>query len=239
MADNYQYPGEELELFEEARSWKRYFAARLKPYIQGKVLEVGAGLGETTPYLLNEKVTGWTCLEPDARLFGRLAQKWRTGTGPIVQAKQGSLKDLPADAHFDTILYIDVLEHIEDDRGELEAAARHLSQGGRLIVLSPAYQSLYSPFDKAIGHYRRYSSKTLRMAAAIPSLAEEKIFFLESTGMFLLFLNKHLVRKPYPSKKNIALWERLFIPVSRVLDRLLLYRAGKTIIGIWKKAAFE
>ena len=57
----------------------------------------------------------------------------------------------PADERFDTILYIDVLEHIDDDLGELARSATHLRPGGHLIVLAPAHQALYSPFDKAIG----------------------------------------------------------------------------------------
>ena len=56
MSSNYHYPGKELALFEEARQWKRYLAEKIKPYISGTVLEVGAGISETTPYLLNSKV---------------------------------------------------------------------------------------------------------------------------------------------------------------------------------------
>lgn len=73
-----------------------------------------------------------------------------------------TLAALPRDSRFDTILYIDVLEHIADDRAELVEAARRLNPGGYLVVLSPAHQWLFTAFDAAIGHVRRYTAKSLR-----------------------------------------------------------------------------
>lgn len=234
--DNYHYPGEELDLFESARSWKRYFAGKLRPYISGQVLEVGAGKGETTSYLLNAQVRGWTCLEPDAQLFRHLQQRIAEGKLPdICTAQPGFTDTLPAIAKYDTIIYIDVLEHIEDDRSEMERAKSLLKPGGRLIVLSPAYQFLYSPFDAAIGHYRRYNKKTLRAAAHVPGLREQKMFYLESSGVGLLLLNRFIFRKKYPAQKDIGIWQSLFIPISKLVDKALFYSLGKTIIGIWER----
>jgi SAM-dependent methyltransferase len=236
MNEAYHYPGEELHLFESARNWKRYLAEKIKPWIRGSVLEVGAGIGETTAFLQTATTTQWTCLEPDAALFHQLEHKKKSGQlSPGCLLVNGSLPDLDQTARFDTILYIDVLEHIDKDRAELTAASQLLNRGGHLIVLSPACQFLYSSFDRAIGHCRRYNKAGLRAAGAIPGLSEKKIFFLESTGVLLLLLNKLIVHKKYPSRQDIRIWQSVFIPVSRVLDKLLLYRFGKTIIGVWVK----
>lgn len=236
MNEPYRYPGEELHLFESARNWKRYLAEKIKPWIRGAVLEVGAGIGETTVFLQTAATTHWTCLEPDTSLFHQLEHKKNSGQlSPGCLLVKGSLPDLDQTARYDTILYIDVLEHIDNDRAELAAASQLLNRGGHLIVLSPAYQFLYSSFDRAIGHYRRYNKAGLRTAGAIPGLSEQKIFYLESTGVFLLLLNKVIVHKKYPSRQDIRIWQSVFIPVSRVLDKLLFYRFGKTIIGIWVK----
>lgn len=229
--NSYKYPGKELEIFEEARNWKKYLASRIKPYIKGKVLEVGAGTGETTSYLMNEQVEEWTCLEPDQKLFAALQKRGMNRCKTI----QGSLKDLPDEKKFDVIIYIDVLEHIENDREEIRMAALRLNAGGSLIILSPAFQFLYSPFDKAIGHYRRYTKKTLRKIIDVNKLKEIKMFYLEISGMGLLLFNKILLGKKYPSKKIIWTWDGIFILVSRILDRILFYSFGKTIVGIWQK----
>lgn len=236
MAEQYHYPGRELQVFGGARKWKQYLAEKLKPYISGRVLEVGAGIGETTGFLLNEKTTTWTCLEPDPDLFNEMQKKKTAGLLPAnCILVNGTLPDHPSGQTFDTILYIDVLEHIENDQEEIRKAISLLAANGRLVVLSPAYDFLYSPFDKAIGHYRRYNKRSLRRAVAFPELTEQKMFFLESAGVFLLLLNKFVARKKYPTARQVGFWQSVFIPVSRILDKILFYRFGKTIIGIWSK----
>ncbi|HEX2533100.1 MAG TPA: class I SAM-dependent methyltransferase [Chitinophagaceae bacterium] len=230
------YIGEELELFREAVNWKRYFGQKMRPWIRGSVLEVGAGLGETTPYLLHEGVTAWTCLEPDPRLLQSLEEKLHSiHPETPVTARAGTLENLEPGERFNTLLYIDVLEHIGADRAELEAAAGRLLPGGHLIVLSPAYQGLYNAFDKAIGHHRRYSRQTLRAAAALPGLREQSLFYLESMGVLLLLVNKALMRKSYPSRAQVRFWDRVVVPLSRIIDPLLGYSFGKTIVGVWQK----
>jgi len=236
MNKPYNYPGEELRLFEKAKKWKEYFAEKIKPYIQGNVLEAGAGMGETTPYLLTNHVNSWTSLEPDENLFAILQKKITSDNLPTSwKAQHGTLSILPSDAQFNTILYIDVLEHIEDDHGELAKAVSHLKDGGHLIVLSPAFQMFYSPFDKAIGHHRRYTKKTLRKVVSITELEEKRMFYMESTGAFLLMLNKYLLKMKYPTKNQIGFWQTVLVPVSKLLDKILFYRFGKTIVGIWQK----
>ena len=232
MSSNYHYPGKELALFEEARQWKRYLAEKIKPYISGTVLEVGAGISETTPYLLNSKVHSWLCLEPDPELYRIILQK--TEDRPGLETRLGTLADLSATEMFDTIVYIDVLEHIEEDREEMQRAATHLRPGGHLIVLSPAYPFLYSAFDKAIGHHRRYTRSALRRLRPA-ELEEKKIFHLESAGLLLLLMNRFLIRKTYPSKFTVKFWDRVLVPLSRVSDQLFFHSIGKTIIGIWQK----
>ena len=119
----FSYVGTELELFAEAKRWKSYLASLLRPYIRGRVLEVGAGLGATSTALWNETVSSWTCLEPDAR-FEPLLRQVRLGSRRVEPTiVTGTLADIADDAQFDAIMYIDVLEHIRGDREELTRAS--------------------------------------------------------------------------------------------------------------------
>src|SRR5690242_18322946 len=156
MTTAFAYVGGELDLFAAATRWKSYFRSHLKPFLGNEVLEVGAGLGGTTRLLCSGREHRWVCLEPDPALAERLAQAIRDGQVPACcEVMVGTLGQIalerqwpfPLPARFDTLLYVDVLEHIPDDRGELARAAQCLQPGGHILALSPAHQWLYTPFD--------------------------------------------------------------------------------------------
>ena len=238
MSEQFEYVGSELEVFAGAVHWKRYFGAQLRSFIQGDVLEVGAGLGGTTKVLCHEAIDSWTCLEPDAQLVEQLrteiAHDSPLGARPI-QVTTGTLADVPAGALFDTILYIDVLEHIENDRAEMLAAAQHLSPRGHLIVLSPAHNWLFSPFDQAIGHFRRYTRASLRDAAP-QQLELVRLRYLDSVGLLASLANRTVLRSGHPTKSQIRFWDTCMVPLSRFVDPLFGYRVGKSVIGVWRFA---
>ncbi len=232
MAEDFKYQGDELALFQHAKNWKNYFSNQLKPFIHGNILEVGAGIGATTLLLNDGSANSWVLLEPDESMKNELTIK--------IQSKQ-----LPANCSvweetidqlttkFDSIIYIDVMEHIENDKGELHKAARLLNPGGYILVLSPAFQGLYNPFDRAIGHFRRYDKKSLR-ALTPASLQLIKLDYYDSVGFFAAAANKLLLRKKYPTQKQVLLWDRWMIPVSKVTDKLFFNSFGKSIVGVWR-----
>ncbi len=230
-----RYPGSELELFADARNWKRYYAARIRPYIRGDVLEVGAGIGATTRMLCSGREHSWMCIEPDPDLAHQLSSAVALLPGPPVPTVSScTIAELPANQAFDCILYIDVLEHIEDDHGELRRAAERLRPGGYVVVLSPAHSFLFSEFDRQIGHFRRYDTKTLT-AVSPASTQLHKLFYLDSLGIMLSLANRLLLRTGFPTPTQVTFWDRFVVPGSRVLDRMLGSRVGKTIVAVWQR----
>jgi SAM-dependent methyltransferase len=229
------YVGNELELFAHARNWKRYWSSVIRPYLRGAVLEVGAGLGANTKLLCGQttSVRRWVCLEPDSRLLELLRKSIGLSN---VEPRLGTVESLEANERFDAILYIDVLEHIPDDAAEIRRAAARLREGGHLIVLSPAHQWLFSPFDVAIGHCRRYTRASLRRTGeGIDHLQLERCDYLDSCGLFASAANRVLLRQSLPTLKQILVWDRFMVPVSRIIDPLLLRRFGKSVVGVWKR----
>jgi SAM-dependent methyltransferase len=227
----FEYVGQELNIFLEARNWKRYWSSLLRPYVAGDVLEVGAGLGANIGYLNNPAVRSLLCLEPDEALAAQLR---RAASGqPNITVSAGTIGDL-ALGSFDAVLYADVLEHIEDDKGELRRAAAVLRAGGTLIVLAPAHQSLFNPFDAALGHYRRYDRASLA-ACSPPSARLEKMWYLDSMGLLASGANKLVLRQHLPTRRQIVFWDTFIVPASRVLDPVLGYRAGKSILAVWRR----
>ena len=229
------YVGDELELFSDAIRWKKYWNQRLNRYFTGSVLEVGSGIGTNVPFLWNSNVVRWLCHEPDGNYVAEIERRIRAGTLPKqCNAFQGTTLDLPAAERFDTIAYLDVLEHIEDDREELRGAANHLNTQGRLIVLAPAHGWLFSEFDHAVGHYRRYTASSL-LGLTPPGTYCEACFYLDSVGLLALLGNRVLLRQSMPTKRQIALWDRVFVRASIGVDRLCNFKLGKTVIAVWRK----
>jgi SAM-dependent methyltransferase len=229
------YVGHELELFALATNWKRYVKAEIGKYLIGDVLEVGAGIGGTTLALHDGTARRWVCVEPDvgqAKRLRRTVVKNQGFRAPGVIA--GSLRALADRPSFDCVLYLDVLEHIHDDRRQIEEAARLVRPGGHIVVLSPAHRWLFSEFDKSIGHVRRYDKRNLRLL--MPSgWIEKRLAYLDSVGVLLSLNNVLALRQALPSRWQLSLWDRLCVPVSRIIDRVLLGSFGKSILAVWQK----
>lgn len=229
------YPGHDLDLFSLARNWKAYLKRQIGPYIGKDVLEVGAGNGGTTAFLSQNFSGQWLCLEPDYRLYEMLIGKTRNGdlpNGSLV--RQGTLADLNPKRKFDTILYIDVLEHIEDDRNELAVASDFLIPGGHLVVMSPAHHWLYSELDRAHGHYRRYTDSMLRKLSP-EDLDIAQMRYLDSVGVLASLANRLLMKRELPSPKEIKVWDQFMVPISALFDPLSSYTLGKSILAVWRK----
>jgi SAM-dependent methyltransferase len=227
------YLGQELELFENAKQWKGYFSDKIKSYISGDVLEVGAGIGGTTPYLVNSEVKSWTCIEPDPALFDQLKKAGSSWVNNELYFFSNTVLTAEKD-NYNTILYIDVIEHIEKDQEELARAYQALRPNGNLIILVPAFNFLYSPFDHSIGHFRRYDK--LMLKAIIPEQVKLKeLFYLDSLGFFSSMVNKLFLKQNYPSQGQIKFWDNYLIPISKGLDPVFGNSFGKSLIGIFQK----
>jgi hypothetical protein len=146
----------------------------------------------------------------------------------------GTCTDLALDA-FDCLLYIDVLEHIEDDKAEITTAAQRLRRGGHLVILSPAHQFLYSPFDAAIGHHRRYNRAAM-LRLTPPTLQPIRLRYLDSVGMTASLVNRLLLKASHPKVSEIRLWDRAMVPLSRLLDPVTGYHLGKSLLCVWRRS---
>jgi len=175
-------------------------------------------------------------LEPDPKMAARLGAERRAGRlPPACEPLCGTIAMLGPEERFDTVIYIDVLEHIEDDQAEVAQVTRHLAHGGHLVVLVPAHQALYTPFDAAIGHFRRYRMASL-LAISPDGLGVCRARYLDSVGLLASCGNRLLLRSAQPTPRQIRLWDRWMVRLSRRLDPLFAYRLGKTAFVVWRKA---
>jgi SAM-dependent methyltransferase len=229
------YSGTELDLFATAKHWKSYWTQVIDPYLGQHVLELGAGIGANAQALQHRRYARWLSVEPDAAMVQLMKQGIAQGLlSPSHEAVCGTSLNLSRDERFDTILYLDVLEHIEDDRAELQRVTGLLQPGGHLVVLAPAHNFLFTPFDRKIGHFRRYDKAMLR--AIVPQeLRIRRVHYLDSVGMLASLANKLWLQSDSPSPGQIRFWDSVLVRLSRLVDPLTGFRLGKSIICILQK----
>jgi SAM-dependent methyltransferase len=235
---NIEYIGKELDYFKEAINWKNYFSDKIIKYIKGDVLEVGAGIGINTNFFTknNKRLSSITCLEPDKKLCEKIITNNHNNLHKINEIITGTIEDI--DKKYDTIIYIDVLEHIEKSKKEIELIKCRLKKDGCLIILVPAYNYLFSEFDKNIGHFRRYN-KAMLNEEIDNQLELKKIFYLDSMGFFASLVNKIFLKKSTLSINNIKFWDNFLIKISKISDKLFFHQFGKSLIGVYQKIESE
>lgn len=225
-----KYPVDATERFDNANFHIKYCLTLIKKYIQGDILEVGAGCGSFTRNYYNQKINNITLTEKDERNIETLKSRFNN-------YKNIEVLNLPVDKiekKFDSILYFHVLEHIENDLLEIEKAKSKLNSGGYLVFIVPASKRIYGNLDKAVGHFRRYEKDFFKNDLMNLKLLNLK--HLDSIGYVLYYFNKiFFTKETFPSNLKIFLWDKIFTPVTIIIDFLLNYTFGKCIVAIYKK----
>jgi len=224
-----EYLGKELENFDKAVIWRLYIYSHIKKYIKKSILEVGAGIGSfTTNYMhLSKDIT---LTEIDRNNFLFIKKKFKNKKYFFFNKETQKINK-----KFDSIMYLNVLEHIKEDKKELKNAVNKLKKNGFLIILVPAHSKLYSKFDKAVGHHKRYDLEFFKKLK-LKGTKLEKLYFLDFFGYILYYVNKVFFKnETYPSSFKIFIWDKIFTPATMILDKLLLYKFGKNILFILKK----
>ena len=225
-----KYPKAVTERFDNANFHINYCLKFIKKYLKGDILEVGAGCGSFTKNYLNKSINSITLTELDKKNILDLKEKFKANANIKILNK--NIEDV--NGKFDSIIYLHVLEHIKNDKKEILNATKRLNKNGFLVIMVPAHQKIYSNLDKAVGHFRRYEIEFFNKN--FKSLEKINIKFLDTMGYFLYLFNKFFFKKEvYPSKFKIFIWDKIFTPLTIIVDFIFRYRFGKCILVIYKK----
>jgi 2-polyprenyl-3-methyl-5-hydroxy-6-metoxy-1,4-benzoquinol methylase len=222
------YDGFELNIFDAAKKFRKYQIDILKNYIKDPFLEVGPGKGGFVN-LYRKFTNNITLIEPDNKLFQSLKKRFRKTD---IKIKNHTIKK--ERLKYQTIIYFDVLEHIEDDLNEVMLASARLKKDGRLIFNVPAHQLFYNQFDKSVGHFKRYSKKDFMIMEKMTNLKIQKLIYYDSIGLIFLILNKVFKLKEGNLKNKIYLWN-ILIPLSRFIDKVTFNKLGKSLFCVFTK----
>jgi hypothetical protein len=153
---------------------------------------------------------------------------------PEVEAHQFDLTHGPADLgpRVSTVVAINVLEHIEDDRGALRTLAGLVEPGGRIVLWVPGYQQLYGDFDRAVGHVRRYTPATLRAAITGAGLRADEVRPVNLLGDIAWWLTVRRGGVASPRPGLVRVYDRFVVPVTRSLERRVTPPFGQSVLGV-------
>jgi SAM-dependent methyltransferase len=228
---------DDLERLGTAHHFFDWVLDELDPYLGGRMLEVGAGAGTITRKLADRYPDcRLVSLEPAGNVAGALTAY--AALSDRVSVHRETLADYlrRGPGTFDAVLYLNVLEHIEDDAREVRLAAEALRPGGTLLVFGPALEVLYSDLDYKAGHYRRYSPARLRKLAEAADLVVRRACYFDVLGVPPYYLVYKLLRQTEISASTMWSYDWIVIPVSRLLQRILVRPpVGKNVVLVAAK----
>jgi SAM-dependent methyltransferase len=229
------YTLQDQRLMREAQNYFAWQGRLVRAAIGRRVVEVGCGVGNFTAMLLDREVVIAVDKEP-----GCVAQiKERYANSPNVRAFVGD----PCDADFsqlaryslDSCVCLNVLEHISDDRGALEHMVSVLAPGGVIVLIVPAFPGLYGPIDSRLGHFRRYTRKSLHQCAASAGLSVKQAHYLNFAGFFGWWANARVFRREEQSAGQIKFFDRCVVPVISRLESLVRPPFGQSLFAVLQK----
>jgi SAM-dependent methyltransferase len=218
------------ELERDAPSYNDWLLSRALPYVGSHVLEVGAGIGTFTLILAGRGVRV-TALEPEDELADILEERTRGLDG--VRVHRQTIGDAPADlvGDADSVISFNVLEHIPDDRGALEAMRSFLRPGGQLLLLSPAHPFLFGATDRAVDHERRYTKDGLGRLLTESGYDVADLRYVNPVGAAGWLVSSRLLRRTTLPRGPLKLYEQL-VPALRTIDRMRLPFG----LSVWARA---
>jgi SAM-dependent methyltransferase len=232
-SDAANYSSDELEAMAHARNYCQWIVAKWRPYLRGRVLELGAGTGNFSSHLVKESIDELALIEPATNLLERLSGRF--SHDPRVSVKRGTLHDcLPElrQSPFDVAVTVNVLEHIPDDVGVLVGLKEAVRVDGTVLILVPALPVLYGAADANFGHVRRYTRKGLAESLRAAGLSTVSIQYFNFLGAFAWFTSGRLLRRRTLTGAMVKVSDRTLIPLTRSLERLVVPPFGQSLIAV-------
>jgi SAM-dependent methyltransferase len=215
---------------QEAGNYRRALAHTFRIYLHGRVVEIGAGIGQMTrEFRALPEVTEIVAVEPEARFVAQLEMFL-----PQSAIIHGVSTDVPASPGWDALVSINVLEHIERDQEELQRFHQLLaSKRGHLCLFVPARPEIYAPLDRDFGHFRRYTRPELRAKLKAAGFTVEKLYYYNLPGYFAWWLSFCILRRRGFSVTAVRFFDRFIFPLSFWIEsRLCAPPFGQNLVAI-------
>ena len=218
-----------LERLALAPRYNTWMFERIRPWVGDQVLEIGAGIGNLSAFLADRRRVTLTDTSP--AYLEALRSRFAGRSNVSVSRLFLPTVDLSAfEPPYDTVICLNVLEHVEDDAQSLSAIRTLLRPGGRLVLLVPALPALYGTLDRALGHYRRYTRRELEAHMTRAGFRMEHTEYFNLAGIPGWWLTGRVLRRQLIPQGSLRLYDAL-VPLFR-LERFLPWRVGQSLIAV-------
>lgn len=227
-----------LQVISKAGKFNRWMFETIKPFCHGRVLEIGSGIGNISAFFLEQ---GFPMTLSDIRThyFEKLKNKF-SAYGNLENAVRIDLVDpsfhekfLDLKRSFDTVFALNVVEHIEDDATAIRNCRFMLKARGTIVILVPAYQGLYNRFDKNLGHYRRYTKRSLEDLISNNGFEIIHRQYFNLAGILGWYVSGNILKKETIPEGQMGLYNML-VPLFKIIDKIVFNGAGLSVIVVGK-----
>jgi len=229
------YGSQILNQLERTRRFNTWMGDTLRPFLGDRVLEIGAGIGTLTEQMIPRDAYMASDINP---VYLAYLRSYAVGK-PYLSVRHidaSSAADFDGlDGRFDTVMMVNVLEHVTDEATTLANVHRALEPGGRYVVLVPQHPGLYGTLDEALEHRERYTVEGLRKSLQSAGFEVEQVFDFNRASVPGWWLNGRVLKRRTFSRFQLKVFDTM-VPVLRHLDRLLPY-GGQSLIGVARRSA--
>jgi len=220
----------EFAALAEAKNYRKAIVSEFAPFLKGRILEVGAGIGQTSEAILSlPNITELVGVEPDVSFHDGFRQRL-----PNIRLVTGTTVDLESGESYDGAVLVNVLEHIEDDLDELIRLKQILApQRGHLCLLIPARQEIYSKLDGHFGHFRRYDRSGLHQKLETAGFSVKRVSYFNFVGYFAWALRFKIMGSMSFDIDQVRLFDQKIFPLVHCLEsKFCRPPIGQSVIAI-------
>lgn len=233
------YPGKDLEAMSFAVKYHRWLLDEFRPFIGKNIVEVGAGKGSFSEMLLEAKPESLSLVEPSEMFVDLQRNIPANNNGTRVSFYhsifEAARPEIVSASRPDTIIYVNVLEHIEDDERELSLIREALSDGGRCLIFVPAMRALFSEFDRDLGHFRRYRKGELENKVKNAGFKVMRSKYFDLAGVAPWFVKYRILKSRSLGGGAVSLYDNLVVPIMRHVESIVSPPIGKNILLVAEK----
>lgn len=240
MSESVDYAGKDLEAMSFAVNYHRWILREFRPFLGKHIVEVGAGTGSFSALLMEHEPHSISLVEPSQMYESLAVNVERMETKADVKTYQSvftTVADkIKTHQEPDSIIYVNVLEHVENDEEELAAIHRTLSSNGRVFIFVPALPWLYGNFDKQVGHHRRYTKNELETKCETAGFKLIKSFYFDFAGVAPWWIKYRLMKSDNLEGGAIKIYDKLIVPITKTFESFITPPLGKNLLLIAEKA---